>query len=196
MCEECGSGHPPGCMACTITCAVNQTRQLSFTPLNPSTHFVCRQLVWWQKRLSHNNCTPLIAVATALLPPLRKLHYVPTLFVSMGAAKAHQRGQVLGLYVVTAMGFSFPFLSRYTRVTPTALSHSSSWRWLTPFPPSTPSFTTSLVSFWSRTHSSRPFTSRTTKQRTMCSSARVSTRTPCPQFSSPNRSSMCATSLA
>eukprot|EP00965_Chrysotila_dentata_P014507 480370-Pleurochrysis_carterae.AAC.1 len=68
------------------------------TALVRPTPFAYRQLLRWQARLSRNNCMPLLAVATPLSPPVRGLCYVPTLFVSMdAAAKAHQRGQNLGL---------------------------------------------------------------------------------------------------
>eukprot|EP00965_Chrysotila_dentata_P055634 1845715-Pleurochrysis_carterae.AAC.1 len=58
---------------------------------------MCRQLLRWQKRLSHNNCVPLLAVATPVTPLVYEPRAVPTLFVSMDAAKAHQHGQLLGL---------------------------------------------------------------------------------------------------
>eukprot|EP00965_Chrysotila_dentata_P241917 6204567-Pleurochrysis_carterae.AAC.4 len=66
------------------------------TALVRPTPFACPQLMRWQARLSHNNCTPLLAVATSLTPPGCEPLYIPTLFVSMDAAKAHQHGQVLG----------------------------------------------------------------------------------------------------
>eukprot|EP00965_Chrysotila_dentata_P142974 4724583-Pleurochrysis_carterae.AAC.1 len=56
-----------------------------------------RQLRRWRVRLAHNNCTPLLAVATPLPRPLRGLQALPTLFVSMDAAKADQHGDILGL---------------------------------------------------------------------------------------------------
>eukprot|EP00965_Chrysotila_dentata_P258431 6213216-Pleurochrysis_carterae.AAC.1 len=77
------------------------------------TPFACRQLLRWQTRLSRNNCIPLLAVATPLTPTVRELCYVPILFVSMDAAKAHQRGQLLGLGVYChGLLFSLPLAPR------------------------------------------------------------------------------------
>eukprot|EP00965_Chrysotila_dentata_P263266 6214798-Pleurochrysis_carterae.AAC.5 len=99
-------------MAVTTTCAVTRTRRPSFAP-QPS--HSCRQLLRWQTRLSHNNCTPLLAVAKPLSPPVREPRYVPSLFVSTDAAKAHQHGQVLGLCgYCHGLFFSLP-LSQRTR---------------------------------------------------------------------------------
>eukprot|EP00965_Chrysotila_dentata_P109873 3630901-Pleurochrysis_carterae.AAC.1 len=57
-----------------------------------------RQLRRWQARLSHKNCTPLLgAVATPLPAPAPVPCSVPTLFVSMDAAKADCEDQTLGL---------------------------------------------------------------------------------------------------
>eukprot|EP00965_Chrysotila_dentata_P172290 5686130-Pleurochrysis_carterae.AAC.3 len=93
-----------------LTCVVTQTRQPWFTP-RPSCTFMCRQLARWQTRLSHNNCTPLLAVATPLSPPLREPRCVPTLFVSMDAAKAYKQGQVLVLGdYCHGLFFSLPLL--------------------------------------------------------------------------------------
>eukprot|EP00965_Chrysotila_dentata_P116494 3850435-Pleurochrysis_carterae.AAC.1 len=56
-----------------------------------------RQLRRWQARLSHKNCTPLLAVATPLPEPSPVPCSVRTLFVLMDAAKADCEGQTLGL---------------------------------------------------------------------------------------------------
>eukprot|EP00965_Chrysotila_dentata_P137039 4533043-Pleurochrysis_carterae.AAC.1 len=56
-----------------------------------------RQLTRWQTRLSHNSCTPFLAVATPLSAPLLHPCREPTLFVSMDAAKADRQGEDLGL---------------------------------------------------------------------------------------------------
>eukprot|EP00965_Chrysotila_dentata_P169024 5581867-Pleurochrysis_carterae.AAC.1 len=59
--------------------------------------FMSRQLRRWQARLSHKTCTPLLAVATPLPEPSPVPCSVPTLFVSMDAAKPDCEGQTLGL---------------------------------------------------------------------------------------------------
>eukprot|EP00965_Chrysotila_dentata_P087337 2883911-Pleurochrysis_carterae.AAC.1 len=56
-----------------------------------------RQLRRWQVRLSHNNCTPLFAVAAPLPQSSREPRAAPTMLVSMDAAKAEQHGDVMGL---------------------------------------------------------------------------------------------------
>eukprot|EP00965_Chrysotila_dentata_P098444 3253999-Pleurochrysis_carterae.AAC.3 len=74
-----------------------------------------RQLRRWQVRLSHNNCTPLLAVATPLPQPSLEPRAAYTLFVSMNAAKAERQGDVLGLGgYCQGLFFSLP-LSAHTR---------------------------------------------------------------------------------
>eukprot|EP00965_Chrysotila_dentata_P169984 5610875-Pleurochrysis_carterae.AAC.1 len=75
------------------TCAVTQIRRPSFAPHPSRVGNCCVGRRGSRATIAgHSSLSPHLS-----RPPVRELRYVPTLFVSMDAAKAHQHGQVLGL---------------------------------------------------------------------------------------------------
>eukprot|EP00965_Chrysotila_dentata_P218958 6190858-Pleurochrysis_carterae.AAC.2 len=70
----------------------------------------------WEKRFSHNNYTPLLAVATPLSPPLREPRYVPKQTVCLhGRGEGSPRGTGPRAIGVTAMDSSSPPLPHTRR---------------------------------------------------------------------------------